>query len=180
MDTMQIALSDSLRSVHLFHFWFSNSTMGCNTMSLMLFNSQVSFKQSASERDQGMLLLIKKSCWKWNPVNTLLKLRPVESFSLGRSSCNWASRISTSCSMSLMVELMSPAKMAPLVCLASSFARLAAFSPLRIWEITQINLTAWFWKISFCIYEPLDSHYDIIMLIQQQPPRAITAIIRNW
>lgn len=25
----------------------------------MLFNSQVSFKQSASERDQGMLLLIK-------------------------------------------------------------------------------------------------------------------------
>lgn len=65
-------------------------------------------------------------------TSTLLKLRPVESFSLGLSSCSWASRMSTSCSMSLMVELMSPGKMGPLVCLASSLARLAAFSPLRI------------------------------------------------
>lgn len=63
---------------------------------------------------------------------TLLKLRPAESFSLGRSSCSWASKMSTSCSISRTEELTSPAKMGPLVCLANSLAKLAAFSPLRI------------------------------------------------
>ena len=63
---------------------------------------------------------------------TLLKLRPAESFSLGLSSCSWASRMSTSCSMRRTEELTSPAKMGPLVCLANSLAKLAAFSPLRI------------------------------------------------
>lgn len=65
-------------------------------------------------------------------VVTLLKLLPAESFSLGRSSCSWASRMSTSCSISRTEELTSPAKMGPLVCLANSLAKLAAFSPLRI------------------------------------------------
>lgn len=65
---------------------------------------------------------------------TLLKLRPAESFSLGRSSCSWASKMSTSCSISRTEELTSPAKMGPLVCLANSLAKLAAFSPLRICE----------------------------------------------
>lgn len=65
-------------------------------------------------------------------VVTLLKLRPAESFSLGLSSCSWASRMSTSCSIRRTEELTSPAKMGPLVCLANSLAKLAAFSPLRI------------------------------------------------
>lgn len=63
---------------------------------------------------------------------TLLKLRPAESFSLGLSSCSCASRMSTSCSIRRTEELTSPAKMGPLVCLANSLAKLAAFSPLRI------------------------------------------------
>lgn len=64
--------------------------------------------------------------------STLLKLRPAESFSLGRSSCSWASRISTSCSIRRTEELTSPANTGPCVWRASSLAKLAAFSPLRI------------------------------------------------
>lgn len=40
--------------------------------------------------------------------------------------------MSTSCSIRRTEELTSPAKMGPLVCLANSLAKFAAFSPLRI------------------------------------------------
>lgn len=79
-----------------------------------------------------------ESCWhsvgggERSPHTTLLKLRPAESFSLGRSSCSWASRMSTSCSMRRTDELTSPANTGPCVWRASSLAKLAAFSPLRI------------------------------------------------
>lgn len=69
--------------------------------------------------------------------STLLKLRPAESFSLGLSSCSWASRISTSCSIRRTEELTSPANTGPCVWRASSLAKLAAFSPLRIWKQQQ-------------------------------------------
>lgn len=70
--------------------------------------------------------------WVLVVMVTLLKLLPAESFSLGLYSCSWASRMSTSCSIRRTEELTSPAKIGPLVCLANSLAKLAAFSPLRI------------------------------------------------
>lgn len=80
---------------------------------------------------------------------TLLKLRPAESFSRGFSSCSCASSISTSCSINRTDELTSPAYTGPWVWRASSLARFAAFSPLRIWEKVvwkKLN-SARFWQI---------------------------------